>query len=114
MAFLFTADIGTGVEQELLASAGPLSANVLKVAHHGSRQSSSARFLEAVSATAAVVSAPCDPTRGLPSPTILDRLRRSGASLWWTGRDGAVVAARDEADRIILMGWGPPRRCRRP
>jgi competence protein ComEC len=114
MAILFTADIGTGVEQELLASSSPLSANVLKVAHHGSRQSSSTAFLEAVSATAVLVSAPCDPMRGLPSQTTLDRLRRSGASLWWTGRDGAVIAARDEAGRIILKGWGPSRLCLRP
>jgi competence protein ComEC len=114
MAFLFTADIGVGVEAELVASSGPLAANVLKVAHHGSRRSSSAAFLEAVSATAVVVSAPCDPTRGLPSPTTLERLRRSGASLWWTGRDGAVIAARDEAGRLSVNSWGPSRHCLRP
>jgi competence protein ComEC len=103
-----------GVEAELVASSGPLAANVLKVAHHGSRRSSSAAFLEAVSATAVVVSAPCDPTRGLPSPTTLERLRRSGASLWWTGRDGAVIAARDEAGRLSVKSWGPSRHCLRP
>jgi len=113
MVFLFTADIGVGVEAELLASRASLPASVLKVAHHGSRRSSSAAFLEVVSPTVVVVSAPCDPTRGLPSPTTLGRLRRSGASIWWTGRDGAVIASRGKAGQISVKSWGRSRHCRR-
>ena len=111
--FLFTADIGAAVEKELMASPKQLTAAVLKVAHHGSRRSSSAAFLEAVSATVVVVSAPCDPVRGLPSSQALERLRQSGASLWWTGRDGAVIASRDPAGRTSVKSWGRARHCRR-
>lgn len=111
MAFLFTADIGGEAERALMAWPGPLTANVLKVAHHGSRWSSSAAFLEAVAATVVVVSAPCDPTRGLPNRGVLERLRQSGASLWWTGRDGAVIASRDDRGRILVKSWGRPRHC---
>ena len=113
-AYLFTADIGVAVEKELIVSRRPLRASVLKVAHHGSRRSSSAAFLDAVSAKIAVVSAPCDPTRGLPNRSTLERLRLSGASLWWTGRDGAVIVSRDGLGQTSAKGWGRPRRCLRP
>jgi len=113
-AFLFAADIGVAVEKELIASRRPLLASVLKVAHHGSRRSSSAAFLDAVSARFAVVSAPCDPSRGLPSRSTLERLRLSGASLWWTGRDGAVIVSRDGVGQTSVKGWGRPRRCLSP
>jgi competence protein ComEC len=111
---LFAADIGLPVEKALIASRRSLRANVLKVAHHGSRRSSSAAFLDAVSATIAVISAPCDPARGLPSRSTLERLRVSGASLWWTGRDGAVIVSRDGLGQTSVKGWGRPRHCLRP
>jgi competence protein ComEC len=111
MTFLFTADIGVRVEEELRSSGWPIDADVLKVAHHGSRGSSSEAFLESVSATAMLLSAPCDPTRGLPNSKVLDRLARSGASLWWTGRDGAIIVSRDPAGKILAKGWGRSRQC---
>ena len=111
MTFLFTADIGIGVEEEMKNFAMPLAANVLKVAHHGSGGSSSEAFLESVSAAAVVLSAPCDPTRGLPNSEVLARLGRSRASLWWTGRDGAVIVSRDRAGQMRVKGWGQPRQC---
>jgi hypothetical protein len=54
--FLFTGDIGTATEDTLLAQGVPLAAAVLKVAHHGSRYSSSAAFLAAVDPDFAVIS----------------------------------------------------------
>lgn len=107
---LFAADIGFDVEKALSASARPLSADILKVAHHGSGGSSSDEFLESVSAAAVVVSAPCDPARGLPNAAALERLVRSGAALWWTGRDGAVLASHDSEGRMLMKSWGRPRR----
>lgn len=129
--FLFAADIGASVEDRLLEGERTLSAEVLKVAHHGSRQSSSARFLAAVSPRIAVVSAPCGAGRGLPSAPALERIREAGAELAWTGRDGAIeissasagpgadasspderdAAARRGAGRLRMRYWGGERRC---
>jgi competence protein ComEC len=111
--FLFTADIGVAVERALLHQSRSLAADVLKVGHHGSRRSSSPAFLEAVGASVVVVSAPCDPTRGLPSPLTLARLRHARAALWWTGRDGAVTVSRSHEGRLSVQSWGSPRRCER-
>lgn len=123
-SFLFAGDVGEAVEQRLVEGGSSLRAAVLKVAHHGSRTSSSARFLAAVAPEMAVVSAPCGAGRGLPSEPALDRLRASGAALGWTGRDGAVavVVGRDAAAgatsengegaaALRMRYWGEARRC---
>ena len=54
--------------------ADSLHAPVLKVAHHGSRASTSAAFLAAVAPLTAVISVGKDNSFGLPSPQTLDRL----------------------------------------
>ena len=110
---LFAADIGSEVETRLIESTGLLDADVLKVAHHGSRQSTTSAFLAAVSPAYAVVSAPCDPARGLPNGGTLDRLARAGSSIWWTGRDGAVSLGLSPIRAgLDFVGWGARRRCR--
>jgi competence protein ComEC len=90
---LLTGDIGRDAEAALVASGSGLRAEVLKVPHHGSRHSSSPEFLAAVSAEVALVSAPCSQRGRLPTREALERLRASGASVWWTGRDGALIGA---------------------
>ena len=87
---LLPGDLDAAGERSLLAARVPLSAEVLHVAHHGSRSSSTSEFLAAVAPEVALVSAGCW-RRGLPSPRVLERLRSSGAAVWWTGRDGALT-----------------------
>jgi len=109
---LFAADIGAEVETRLIENSDRLGADVLKVGHHGSRHSSSAAFLAAVSPVSAVVSAPCDPARGLPNGRVLERLAAVGSSVWWTGRDGAVSLNLSRAEMgLDFAGWGERRRC---
>ncbi len=121
---LFAADIGAEVERRLVEGGTELRADILKVGHHGSRTSSEARFLAAVSAQIAIVSAPCLAARGLPSAVALDRLRGAGAEIGWTGRDGAIalVLAPEEKPAATDFGrphavplgmryWGGERRC---
>jgi competence protein ComEC len=113
---LLTGDAGAEVEAALLEAPGELAADVLKVAHHGSRSASTAGFLAVVSPDVALVSAPCTPRAALPSPAALQRLRASGGSLWWTGRDGAaVVAVRRAPEPLVAWGWlsTPRRNCDR-
>ncbi|HVN39893.1 MAG TPA: DNA internalization-related competence protein ComEC/Rec2, partial [Myxococcota bacterium] len=102
---LLLGDLGVA-EPALLAREGPpLRADVLVLPHHGSRRSSSAALLAAVSPEVAIVSAPC---RGrLPHPSSLARARAAGASLWWTGRDGAVLVALGE--RFAVLPWADRR-----
>lgn len=91
MRILLAGDLSERGERRLLASArsAELEADVLKVGHHGSATSSSARWLSAVSPSIAVLSARCG-RAGLPSARAVERLRATGAALWWTGAHGAV------------------------
>lgn len=107
---LLTADIGVATERRLLRSGLDVSAEVLKVGHHGSGGSTSPAFLAAVAPQLAIVSAPCEPHRGLPHPTILERLGAAGVALAWTGRDGAVSVAR-WGGVVEHARWAGSRRC---
>lgn len=64
----------TEAEAELLAMDAPMQSNVLKVAHHGSRTSTSQRFLERVGPAVAVVSVGEDNRHGHPHEEIFRRL----------------------------------------
>ena len=79
-AVLFAGDAETPTEKWLLASGGDLRATVLKVAHHGSRYASGARFLRAVGARIAIVSVGAGNEYGHPAGETLARLARTGAA----------------------------------
>jgi competence protein ComEC len=108
---LLLGDLGVA-ELALLRGDAPLQADVLLLPHHGSRGSGSAALLDAVSAEIALVSAPCPSQRGLPHPATLARARARGASLWWTGRDGAVFVGLGET--LVAAPYASPRRCEAP
>lgn len=94
---LLTSDIGQDQEAELLAGRGGNHlerASVLKVAHHGSRYSSSTPFLEAVSPRLAVIEVGKN-SYGHPSPETIHRLQAVGARVLRTDTDGDVVVNTD-------------------
>lgn len=72
-----------------------LSADVLKVGHHGSKNSTMPRFLAAVLPRLAVISAGEDNPYGHPSPELLDRLTTAEIRILRTDRDGAVHVLTD-------------------
>ena len=63
----------------------------LKTAHHGSRYSTGAEFLEIVRPELAVVSCSATNTYGHPSPDTLERLKKSGSRVLITRDCGAVT-----------------------
>ena len=65
-AFLLTGDVFAEAERLMAAEGAKIRSTVLKVAHHGSRTSSDATFLEAVSPVAAVISTGEDNRFGHP------------------------------------------------
>ena len=92
---LLTGDAGEELERALLSSGTRLEADVLKVAHHGSRSSTSAPFLEAVRPRFAILSSRQNVSWPLPSPEVLDRLRAKEISYARTDVDGAITVQLD-------------------
>ena len=76
VSFLLTADIEAEAEERLLRENLPLGSTVLKVSHHGSKTSSTARFLSDVSPVAAVISAGEGNPHGHPHREVTDSLHR--------------------------------------
>ena len=67
----------------------------LKVAHHGSRSSSTPRLLALAAPRVAIVSVGDHSRFGHPHPEVVDRYRQAGVALFRTDRDGAVTFSTD-------------------
>jgi competence protein ComEC len=96
-AVLLTGDIEARAEERLLLAPSLLPAAVLKVPHHGSRTSSTPRFVDAVAPRVAVVSVGADNRYRLPSREVEARYRARGACVLRTDRCGAITVATDGA-----------------
>ena len=94
-AFLFTGDAETASEKLILKSDATLWADVLKCGHHGSRTSSSANFLKAVSPDYAVISCGAGNSYGHPHDGTLEKLSKLGTEVFRTDEDGTILAASD-------------------
>lgn len=92
---LLTADAEGVAEEAILSGGGSVRAGVLKVGHHGSRWSSTSRFLRAVGPATAVISCGRDNRFGHPHREVLERLTAMGIRVWRTDRDGALELASD-------------------
>ena len=88
---LITGDVETAGENDILAAKSNIRCSVLKVPHHGSRTSCSAEFLRACEPQAAVFSVGRDNAFGHPHQEVLERVKNSGAKIFRTDEDGAVV-----------------------
>lgn len=86
--FLLTGDIEK--EAELVLGDRNLRADVLKVAHHGSRGSTSETILDVIAPRIAVISCGRRNLFGHPHPSVLERLAERGVRTWRTDRDGTV------------------------
>lgn len=87
-SFLFTGDAGFQTEKELIQENFNLQADVLKVGHHGSKNSTSLEFLKEVNPEIAVISVGRNNQYGHPSPEVLERLR--GIQVWRTDLMGDI------------------------
>ncbi len=92
---LFMGDCDREGEYELLRSGADLSADIIKIGHHGSAGSSSSALLDAVKPRIAVVSVGRKNRHGHPSPQVLHSLRKRGIRVYRTDVDGAVICTID-------------------
>jgi competence protein ComEC len=92
-SMLLTGDIQAGAELQLLADNARLASTVLKVAHHGSCDSTTPAFLEAVDPQVAVISVDGDNDFGHPCDALLERL--NGRTVYRTDKHGTVALITD-------------------
>lgn len=106
---LLTGDVGSGTERRLVRRWGAnLAADVLKVAHHGSKGSSSDGFLDAVAPRLAVVSAGATNPYGHPAPEVLERLARRRVPTLRTDVHGLIrIRFPPDGPVRIATPWAP-------
>jgi beta-lactamase superfamily II metal-dependent hydrolase len=94
---LLPGDAERQVEREMLSEdeAETLHSDVLKVGHHGSKNSTIPEFLAAVQPRFAIISAGEFNPYGHPHAELLERLEKTGAVILRTDRDGAVRVVTD-------------------
>ncbi|MCL2415891.1 MAG: MBL fold metallo-hydrolase, partial [Defluviitaleaceae bacterium] len=101
---LFTGDIESAGERALLENfSGNLEVDILKIAHHGSRTSTTSEFLERANPSLAIISAGRDNMYGHPHPSVLERLRDGGISYLVTADVGAVLMRTDGQEISIRV-----------
>lgn len=92
-SFLFTGDATKEVEDSVLDK--NIDVDVLKVAHHGSPYSSTLRFLNKVTPKYAVISVGTNNIYKHPSDMIIKRLKKLGAEIYRTDKDGTIIMESD-------------------
>ena len=91
-SFLFTGDISTDIEDHYVESYGSeLKSDVLKVAHHGSSNSTSQIFLDCVSPKYAVISVGEFNSYGHPTDEVLNRLKSNNITTYRTDEHGNIL-----------------------
>lgn len=94
-SFVMCGDAEAAAEADMLQTGIDLSADVLKLSHHGSYTSTTAAFLAAVQPRFAVISCGSGNAYGHPHPDTLTRLYQAGIKLFRTDLQGTITAISD-------------------
>lgn len=95
ISILFTGDAEKKAESELINSGLDLSADILKVGHHGSNTSSSDEFLNKVRPTYGVISSGVDNKYNHPNQEVIDRLNERKIKILRTDELGSIILDSD-------------------
>jgi competence protein ComEC len=98
VAVLLLGDVGGGIERALATQLTPAKRRILKVAHHGSRTSSSRELIERWRPDIAIISCGRGNSFGHPAPDVLQRLESVGATIYRTDLHGQVNVETDGVD----------------
>ena len=98
---LLTGDASVEVEQYLIENYGPvIDVDVLKLGHHGSRTSTSMKFLQATTPQQVVISAPVNGRYGHPHDEVIDNVVTYGrAKIFYTGEQGTIEFSPNQLGR---------------
>ncbi len=104
-SMLFTGDIEKQTEAkivELYKNTKKLKSNILKVAHHGSKTSSTQEFLNLVQPQIAVIGVGENNTFGHPNIEVLERLKNIKAQVYRTDKMGEIIFSINKKDKISI------------
>ena len=98
---LFTGDVEGSGEESLISSGLLRDYDILKAAHHGSKNSGTEEFLQITAPEYAVISAGKDNRYGHPHAETLQRLNDAGGTVYSTQDNGAVMIRSDGVTMTI-------------
>ena len=113
-SFLFDGDAEDISENEMLSKGLNISADVLKVGHHGSNSSTTQKFLDKVNPKYAVISVGKDNSYGHPHKSTMDKLKAKGIKVYRTDESGTIIVNSDgknitfntKPDSYAFLGLG--------
>ncbi|MBU3112359.1 ComEC/Rec2 family competence protein [Clostridium lacusfryxellense] len=94
-SFMFDGDAEDISEKEIISKKFDISADVLKVGHHGSNSSSSQEFLDKVNPKYAVISVGIGNSYGHPHKTTMEKLKEKNIKVYRTDENGTIIATSD-------------------
>jgi competence protein ComEC len=103
-AFVFTGDIGTAAEKDIVRTVTDLKTDLLKIPHHGSKSSSSEAFVNALRPEIGVITVGKGNQYRHPSEEVIMRYERIGTRICRTDSDGAVTV-RIRRNRLEVIAW---------
>jgi len=102
---LFTGDIEKYGEEYITGKYSAfLASDILKVPHHGSKTSTSEKFLESVKPRISVISVSANNPFGHPHPLTLSALHRAKSEIYRTDRDGSLLFVTD-GKSVSVKEW---------
>ena len=109
-SLLLTGDAEKEAEKQLLSDKKDVSADVLKVGHHGSETSTSGNFLKAASPKCAVISCGKNNDYGHPHEKTLKKLEKQGTEVYRTDISGTISLFADSDGRFSVSVKGKTER----
>ncbi|HHT36747.1 MAG TPA: MBL fold metallo-hydrolase [Firmicutes bacterium] len=91
VGFLFTGDIEKTAEAQLLKEQADLTADIIKVPHHGSNTSSHQEFIDAVGPKIAVIQVKEGNSYDHPDAVVVQRYQAAGAEVYRTDYHGTIT-----------------------
>lgn len=107
MKFLFTGDVEEKAEAVILNSEENIEADFLKVAHHGSRSSTSSQFLSEVSPQLAIIMCGQDNRYDHPHEETLQKLSEAEVELYRTDQHGTIILSTDGKEYNVTAEYEP-------
>jgi competence protein ComEC len=99
---IFTGDIGAATEQKLIEHYRLQQISFYKAAHHGSKYSNTAEFLNRLSPEVAVVSCGSNNSYGHPSKEAVTNMEAAGAEIYYTMKSGQIKITVEGEEIAVL------------